>query len=168
MGQLPVLGSSLWPLSGPFPAWQHLFGTVKILYITRKLCFDQSLQLCISHFIFITASTCGNQTLLQSTMEVILEDLIILNYFKSVIFHFGGGRSQSGLLRSLGLLQKLFILHHLFAGCSFMSWPRHAREGARLCNDYTASLGRMVSNHEMTPQVNFWLHLPDHSTKYNM
>lgn len=25
----------------------------------------------------------------------------------------------------------------------------------RLCSDYTTSLGRMFSNHEMTPQVNF-------------
>lgn len=59
---------------------QGLHWNKKILYITRKLCFDQSLQLCISHFIFITAITCENPMLLQSPMEFILEDLIILNY----------------------------------------------------------------------------------------
>lgn len=116
MGQLLLLGSSLWPLSGLFPACQHLFGTVshlyiekeimmlqvlhwnkKILYMTRKLCFDQSLQFYISHFIFITAIIYGTQMLLQSPTEVILEDPIILNYLKSIIFSFGGERSESGL-----------------------------------------------------------------------
>lgn len=117
MGQLPVLGSSLWPLSGPFPAWQHLFGTVKILYITRKLCFDQSLQLCISHFIFITASTCGNQTLLQSTMEVILEGLIILNYFKCYI-PFWWGKKSVWTVKKLGAPSE--IVHFASSLCRML------------------------------------------------
>lgn len=48
-------------------------------------------------FIFITAIICGNQTLPQSPVEVVLEDPIMLNYLKYVIFSFGGEESEPGL-----------------------------------------------------------------------